>query len=69
MMKFTYDKEADAAYIYLEIIPDNTIKRTVELKENVFLDYDAHNKIVGIEILEASKSMSKKTLLAAQGTK
>ncbi len=40
-MKFEYDKEVDAAYIYIE-------------------------KLLGIEILDASKVMNRKALMESQ---
>lgn len=63
MMKFEYDKDADAAYIYFEHpLRPGAVKRTIELEEDVYLDFDGKKKLVGIEILEASKKLSKKVL-------
>jgi len=57
-MKITYDKEADALYIKLSSKkPDGT----VELKENVNIDVDEKDSIIGIEILNASKRLSLKS--------
>ena len=65
-MKFEYDKEADAAYIYLEYpIKKGGVKKTVELKDNIVLDYDANGKLIGIEVLDASKIMKKQVLKEA----
>ncbi|MFH0977925.1 MAG: DUF2283 domain-containing protein [Candidatus Woesearchaeota archaeon] len=64
-MKFEYDKEVDAAYIYLEY-PPRPVKKTVELKEDIILDLDEKGKLLGLEILNASKIVNKKTLLEAQ---
>ena len=37
-MKITYDKEADAAYIYLEeSIADGEASKTIELNDNIIL--------------------------------
>lgn len=67
MMKFTYDQEADAAYIYFEFpIKEGGVKETVELKENIMLDFDERGKLIGVEILDASKVLNKKALLEAQ---
>ena len=59
MMKIEYDKDVDAAYIYLT---DSKIKsaKTVELNENIILDYDREGKIIGVEVLQASVVLSKK---------
>lgn len=65
-MKLEYDKDADAAYIYLvSPIKSGEIKKTTELNENIILDFDSKGKIIGVEILNASKTLSKKALLKA----
>jgi len=59
-MKVQYDDEVDAVYIKLgNQKPDGV----VEMAEGVNLDTTAENKIVGIEILNASKKMDIKTIL------
>ena len=56
-----YDKEVDAVYIKLgSQKPDGVI----EITEGVNLDTTSENKIVDIEILNASKKMNIKTLLS-----
>ena len=66
-MKFEYDKEVDAAYIYIEYpIKDGEAKRTIELNENIILDFDEKGKLLGVEILDASKVLKKEALLEAQ---
>ena len=63
-MKLKYDKEIDAAYIYLEDkIKEGSIKETIALNEDIILDIDNTKKIVGIEILNASKHLNKKILV------
>jgi len=65
-MKFEYDKDADAAYIYLEyLIQDGQVKNTIELNDNITLDFDHKGKLLGVEILDASKVLNKKTLMEA----
>ena len=65
-MKFEYDKDADAAYVYLKYpIKDGEVKSTVEQGNNIVLDYDKNKKLIGVEILEASKIMDKEVLLKA----
>ena len=69
MVKLEYDKEVDAAYIYLKFpIKKGESKTTIELKENIILDLDKNKKLIGIEVLEASKIMEKDILKAAQTT-
>ncbi len=66
-MKIRYDKEADAAYIYLvDSIKDGEVKKTISLNDNIAVDLDAGEKIIGMEILSASKMLNKKLLLEAQ---
>ena len=60
-MRVHYDKEVDAIYIKLgNQKPDGVI----EISEGVNLDTTSENKIVGIEILDASKKMNIKTILS-----
>ena len=66
-MKLEYDKEADAAYIYIDDpIEDGGVKKTIELNENIILDFDKNNKLIGVEILDASKVLKKKVLSEKQ---
>ena len=66
-MKFEYDKSVDAAYIYLEdSIADGEVDKTIELNNNIILDFDKEGKLLGVEILSASKVLNKKSLLEAQ---
>ncbi|MFH1311067.1 MAG: DUF2283 domain-containing protein [Nanoarchaeota archaeon] len=62
-MKIEYDKDVDAAYIYIEdSIKDGEIKKTIELNDNIILDFDGDSKLIGVEVLSASKILSKKVL-------
>ena len=60
-MRVHYDDAIDALYIRLGNQKPNGV---VEISEGVNLDTTAENKIVGIEILHASKKMNIKTLLS-----
>ncbi len=60
-MKINYDHEVDALYIKLS---DRTPDGAVELTEGVNLDTTNEDKIVGIEILDASKRIDLKTILS-----
>jgi len=65
-MKMSYDKEIDAAYIYLkDKILAGEVAETVSLAENINLDYDKSKKLIGIEILSASKVLPEKQLVAS----
>ena len=66
-MKIEYDEEVDAAYIYLEYpIKDGEAKKTIELNENIILDFNENGKLLGVEVLDASKLLNKKVLQEAQ---
>lgn len=66
-MKFEYDKDVDAAYIYIEYpIKDKNVKKTIELNENIILDFNKKGKLLGVEILNASKVIDKKQILKAE---
>lgn len=62
-MKFEYDRDVDAAYIYLEYpIEEGQVKKTIELNDNIIVDFDESGKLIGVEILNASKVINKKVL-------
>ena len=66
-MRLEYDKDVDAAYIYIEnSVKEAEVKNTIELNDNIILDFDKKGKLLGIEILTASKVMSKEVLVEAQ---
>jgi uncharacterized protein YuzE len=63
-MKLEYDHDVDAAYIYLEYpLKKGQVKRTKELNSNINLDYDNKGKLLGVEVLHASKMLTRKALL------
>lgn len=60
-MKVYYDDEVDALYLKMgDEIPEGVI----EISEGVNLDTTSEDKIVGIEILDASKKIDLKTMLS-----
>lgn len=52
-MKLTYDKEADA--LYIRLLEGDHQCRVVRLTEDIALDFAAGEKLVGIEVLGASR--------------
>lgn len=54
-MKITYDKEADAMYLYFQ--NGKKIARTVELSNLLIADLDRQGKVIGVEILCASRQL------------
>lgn len=69
-MKLTYDKKADAAYIYFSNFPADTVDKTYpcdpqEVEGMINLDF-TNGKLVGIEVMDASKKLSEELLSQAQ---
>ena len=60
-MKVYYDNEVDALYLKMG---DETPEGVIEISEGVNLDTTSEDKIVGIEILDASKKIDLKTILS-----
>lgn len=58
-MKITYDRDADALYIYLN---KTVVDKTEEVKPGIIVDYAKNGDPIGFEILSISKRMSKKAL-------
>lgn len=57
----------DAAYIYLSYpIKDNQAKNTIEFNENIIIDFDDDGKMLGVEILDTSKVLPKKSISEAK---
>ena len=52
-MKITYDKEVDA--LYIRLLEGQHQCRVVRLTDDIALDFAAGEKLVGIEILGASR--------------
>lgn len=66
-MKFEYDKQVDAAYIYLQYpIKHGEAKKTIALNDNIIMDFNKNNKLIGVEVLNASKVLTRKVLVHAK---
>jgi len=61
-MRLTYDKEVDAAYIYLKEISEGEVAQTISINDSINVDLDSEGKVLGIEILNASENLSLSTL-------
>ena len=57
------DKEADALYLRLD---DSRIVESEEVSPGIVLDFNEHNQVVGIEMLQLSKRTSKLNLRELQ---
>ena len=55
-MKITFDKEADAMYIE---VSDEEFVANKKIDAETILDLDKKGKIIGIELLNVSKRMTK----------
>ena len=51
-MRVRVDQDADAIYINLT---DRAIKDSAEVADGIVVDYDDQGRVVGVEILDASK--------------
>lgn len=56
-MKITYDKEVDA--LYIRLLEGQYQCRVVRLTDDIALDFAAGEKLVGIEVLGASRLFEK----------
>ena len=66
-MRIEYDKDVDCAYIYLDgSIQDGESKKTIEINDNIIVDLNNNGQLIGIEVLDASKVLSKKALISAE---
>lgn len=67
-MRLTYDKQIDAAYLHLvDTIGPNQVSKTVpvdprEIDGEINLDFDRDGRLIGIEILAASRFLSRSLL-------
>jgi len=56
MVRVEYDSKADAMYIWFR---KAKYEISEELAENIVIDLDKSGRIIGIEILDASKNLGK----------
>jgi uncharacterized protein YuzE len=54
-MKIEYDKQVDALYIRIQ---EKEVARTQEVSDGVNLDFDTEGRLIGLEVLDASKRYS-----------
>ncbi|MAH06918.1 DUF2283 domain-containing protein [Candidatus Pacearchaeota archaeon] len=65
-MKIKLDKDADAAYIKIvDKIKDGEATKNIMLSENIILDFNSEGNLLGIEVLDASKTLNQDLLLEA----
>ena len=67
-MRITYDRSTDAAYIYLvPMIDPGGVKKTyscdpAEVNAEINLDFDGSGRLIGIEVLDASRKLPRDLL-------
>ena len=54
-MKINYDKTIDAIYLSFR---KTKIAKTLELNDRLIVDLDRSGKVIGMEVLDASKQLS-----------
>ena len=59
VVRVEYDPKADAMYIWLR---KAKYEISEELAENVMIDLDKNGRIIGIEILDATKNLGKELM-------
>lgn len=60
-MRITYDSKADLLYLRFDERPQQLVNRRVD--DDIVLDLGEHDRIVGIEILDASKRLNLQEVL------
>ena len=58
-MKVLFDQDSDALYFRLD---DSKIVESEEVKPGIVLDFNEQNQVVGVEILDAGKRVSRSSL-------
>ena len=58
-MRIEFDHERDLLYIYFAE-PGSKVTKTITVTPGVHADFDRDEKLVGIEVIEASKVMGEK---------
>ena len=59
-MNIFYDKQADALSIWFNGV---TSEKTIDIKNDIFVDIDESGKLAGIEVLHASEKVNLTDLL------
>ena len=70
-MRVTYDESVDAAYLYLVPIEPGDVKNTYgcppdEIGGMINLDFDSDGRLIGIEVLSASRLLPDVVLKSTQ---
>ena len=56
-MRIELDKEIDVAYAYFKEIAEGEVDKTISLNDSINVDLDCNGRILGIEVIDASKNL------------
>ena len=68
-MRLTYDQDADAVYLTFVAVSRGGVKRTAPgegKNAGINLDFDAQDRLVGVEILDARARLAPEVLRKAE---
>ncbi|WP_426501416.1 DUF2283 domain-containing protein [Streptomyces sp. D54] len=67
-MRVEYDAGANMAYIYLVdgIAPGEAVRQVPAEDDTAILDYDAHGRLLGIELFSARRRLHPELLVGAE---
>ena len=60
-MDIEIDYEVDADYITIQK-EKSEVAKTIEVDESIILDFDKNGKLIGVELLNASKNLNSSVL-------
>ena len=63
-MKISYDSKVDA--LYIKFTPGHHELETRQIDDDINLDFDSSERLVGIEVLDASKRLELRHVLSSQ---
>ncbi|MFJ6609360.1 DUF2283 domain-containing protein [Streptomyces sp. NPDC091289] len=69
-MRVEYDASTHMAYIYLVdgIAPGEAVRQVLAEDDTAVLDYDAHGRLLGIELFDATRRLHPELLAGAERT-
>ena len=62
-MRIEYDREADALYVTFRKV---SVDHSTVIEDGVVVDFDGENRIVGVEVLDASRRLTRDELARAE---
>lgn len=70
-MRVTFDRSANAAYIYLsDAVPGDAVRQHVvdesHTRGQIVLDFDARGRLIGLDVLDATQALPEDLLGQAE---